>query len=201
MRALSGQRQKGSNLNLRDKLSRIPSLRSRQWNLRPEILLCGNVPQPLHGVAPRVVLGEKWWGKVKREAYRSTGFHCVACGVSKFEARFHEWLEAHEVYKVDHLLGRMYYKETVPLCHACHAYIHSGRLAMLLGKRQISGSRYSIIMRHGDKVLRNAGLSKKKPTDNLDEGPAWGEWRLVVDGVEYEPKFKTFEQWKAAFDD
>ena len=170
-----------------------------KWRLRPEILLQGNVPKPLHGVAPRVVLGNQWWEKTRRKAYRSTGYHCVACGVSKFQARFHKWLEAHEIYETDYLLGRMYYKETVPLCHACHNYIHSGRLATLLEKRQISGERYAIVIRHGDKVLRNAGLIPKRHVEDLEEGPAWEDWRLVIDGVEYPPKFKTFEEWKAAF--
>ena len=153
----------------------------------------------MHEVAPRVVLGDKWWRVAKEAAYRSTAYHCLACGVYKHQAEFHHWLEAHEVYTVDYLLGRMYYQETVPLCHACHNYIHSGRLQALLDKKEISRSRYNTIVRHGERVLRGAGLKVKSMADEATWSADWEDWRLVVDGVEYPPKFKTFEEWKEQF--
>lgn len=172
--------------------------RKSGWCERPNILLCPNIPAPLHGVAPRVVLGNKWWGQTRKAAYASTSYHCVACGVYKYNARFRKHLEAHEVYTVDYLLGRMYYQETVPLCHSCHNYIHSGRLATLLEKGKISHSKFSAIIRHGDDVLRRANLQPP----NQYNGPVanWSNWRLVIDNKEYPPKFVTKAQHQKAFE-
>lgn len=59
----------------------------------PSILLHGNIPKPMHGTAPRVVLGQAWWNKERQAAYASTNYCCEACGVSKWEAQYHQWLE------------------------------------------------------------------------------------------------------------
>ena len=39
------------------------------YKLRPELLLHPNIPKVLHGVAPRVVLGAKWWDAERRACY------------------------------------------------------------------------------------------------------------------------------------
>jgi len=168
-----------------------------QWKLLPSVLLCPNIPKPLHGVAPRVILGSKWWDVTRRAAYASTGYHCQACGVHKYHARLHQWLEAHEEYDTDYLLGRMTYIRSVPLCHYCHAYIHSGRLQALRDKGQIKPQLHDEILSHGDRVLRQAGLTKP-PTHN---GPMadWSDWRLVLNDKLYPPKFKTVEEWEKEF--
>lgn len=165
-----------------------------KWISRPEVLLDPNIPKPMHGTAPREILGSKWWNATRKAAYASTGYCCIACKVHKSEARFRTWLEGHELYAIDYPKGRMVYLETIPLCHCCHAYIHSGRLEALLGKGQIAHAKYVIIIRHGDKVLREAELVK--PADY--EGPvaAWEDWRLVINGQEHEGQFKTFQEWK-----
>jgi hypothetical protein len=157
-------------------------------------LLSVNIPKPLHGVAPRVILGSAWWDKTRKEAYRSTFYHCIACGVYKHQARFRKWLEGHELYTVDYLIGRSYYLETVPLCHCCHNYIHSGRLQSLLEQNEISIKKYVAIQQHGDAVLEQAGLSKP-PVYNGPFAP-WEDWRLVLDGKEYGPKYKNEKEWE-----
>lgn len=167
-----------------------------QWKPRPELLLCPGIPKPLHTVAPREILGRDWWDATREAAYKSTGYHCAACGVSKYAAREHQWLEGHEVYEVDWLLGRMEYKETVPLCWCCHNYIHLGRLEALLGKGQVGRKQYNIVVNHGNKVLREAGLVRTVPNEPT---VPWLDWRLVLFGKEYPPIFKSYEQWKAAF--
>ncbi len=168
------------------------------WVRRPEILLCLQTPKPLHEVCPRIILGKKWWDETRQKAYESTGYHCVACGVHKYLAQMHQWLEGHEVYKIDYRRGRMTYVETVPLCHFCHAYIHRGRLDALLSKDQISGALHDAIIGHGDSVLHVAKI-KKKP---LYSGTVadWHKWRLILEGKEYPPKYKSFEEWCAKWD-
>ena len=153
------------------------------WKLRPEVLRCGRIPEPLHGLAPRVVLGSKWWDKTRQASYKSTAFHCVACGVHKGNASYRQWLEGHELYSVDYLLGRMTYLETVPLCHLCHNYIHSGRLAALLEEGKITHVKYKAVIQHGDRVLEAAGLRLPEVYDGMAAEAS--EWRLIINGKEY----------------
>jgi hypothetical protein len=160
-----------------------------EWKLRPEVLCHVNIPKPMHGLAPRVVLGGPWWRKTRLAAYASTDFHCVACGVSKYVAAYHKWLEGHEMYAVDYVKGRMKYLETVPLCHACHCYIHSGRMEHLLQAGQVTERKYRDVRAHGARILRAAGITAPKPYP----GPfaPWGSWRLVIGRKHYPPLFAS----------
>lgn len=194
-------------MSLSDKLKKARKSKA-VWKPRPEILLCPNIPQPMHGMAPRVVLGQKWWDATRKAAYASTDYCCLACSVYKFDAECKQWLEGHELYDVDYARGRMIYLETVPLCHYCHNYIHDGRLNAMIKKRQISRAKYVAILQHGDRVLADAGperlthKEREQAVTNLHlKGgvAAWKDWRLVIDGKEYEPKFKSPEQWQKAF--
>lgn len=173
--------------------------------LRPDILLHPNIPAPLHGVAPRVVLGRKWWDKTRQEAYRSTDCHCLACGVHKTKAKLRQWLEGHELYEIDYARGRAKYIETVPLCHLCHCYIHDGRLLALLEKGEIHHSKYVTIIQHGEEVLRRAGLKRLSLVERdrlILEGELmeWGKWRLRIGRNLYPPRFKSLEEWREFHD-
>jgi len=117
----------------------------------------------------------------------------------KTKAKFHKHLEGHELYFTDYEKGSLTYIETVPLCHGCHAYIHDGRLNALLAKGELSSSRFIAIIQHGDKVLRNAGLSRLSRKDRelqmihmieSNKCATWSKWRLVIGNTEYKPKFK-----------
>lgn len=177
-------------------LKLLQNVVQRPVGLNPSILLQGQIPQPLHEVNPRTVLGTKWWNAERAAAYTSTDYHCEACGVSKYEAKFHQWLEGHESYEIDYIKGTMTYLRAVPLCHACHSYIHCGRLQALLDQGLISQQRFVAIIQHGDSVLAAAGLAKPKPYS----GPfaAWGRWRLIVNNKKYPPKYKTQKAWEKA---
>ncbi len=180
---------------------------AKTWVCRPEVLLCPNVPKPMHGVAPRVILGAKWWNETRKAAYKSTAYHCIACGVHKSDARGRQWLEGHELYSVNYTLGRLVYLETVPLCHFCHNYIHDGRLTSLLEKGLMHHSKFAEIIKHGDRVLAKAGLNKLSYQEREErmatmlvnrQIAAWGNWRMLIFGKLYKPKFKTPEEWAAA---
>lgn len=175
------------------------------WRRRPEILLCGNIPQPLHGVAPRVILGGTWWNKTRKAAQQATNFRCHACAVPKEVAKFRQWLEGHELYHTDYANGKLHYVETVALCHSCHNYIHDGRLSILLEKGDVHHSKFSYIMSHGNSVLSKAGLSRpsKIQRDNEiidkiknNECAPWEDWRLVLFGKEYPPLHATIEDYQ-----
>jgi hypothetical protein len=182
----------------------------------PEILMHPNIPKPLHEVNPRNIMGKELWDDLRPRIYASTDYHCIACGVHKEEARGSKWLEAHEFYDIDYGAGKVYVKKIVPLCHYCHNFIHSGRLQMILGKEKTEEEVIKIL-EHGFKILAENDLPAFYYTlelaKNLDantfgvvaatlpdgEMPAWEDWRLVWEGEEYPPKFKTYEEWRARY--
>ena len=176
--------------------------------VRPEILLCPNIPKPMSGVAPRVVLGQTWWNRTRDAAASLTYQHCAACGVYRSEAQFRQWLEGHEMYDIDYQRGRMVYTETVSICHACHNFVHDGRMRALVAKGDMAEAKYVTIMQHGQRVLEEANLCKPTPEELEEEQldylltnatAPWGTWRMVVEGKEYPPKFKNAEAWRLAF--
>ena len=158
---------------------------------RPEILLHPNIPKPMHEVSPRTIMGQAWWDIVRREAYLSTNYHCAACGVHKSQAKKHQWLEAHEVYDIDYEKGTMTFVEIVPLCHYCHNCIHSGHMAMLVDAGEMTKKIMNEIKKHGEVVLK--GIKKEKK--ELKSIAPWSKWRMVFDGKEYPPKYKSFDAW------
>jgi len=173
----------------------------------PKLLLCPNIPKPMHGVNPRTVLGSKWWSKERKEAYKRTNYHCEACGVHKMRAKYRQWLEGHELYSINYRLGRMIYIRTTPLCHFCHNYIHDGRLEALLDKGKISHGKFAQIIQHGDDVLKRANLKRPNKRDrdraivdailsgNIAE---WKDWRMIVNGEEYPPIYVDHNHWRMA---
>lgn len=174
------------------------------WVRRPEILLCVNIPKPLSEVNPRSILGLKWWNATRKAAYKSTDEHCIACGVAKSEARSRAWLEGHEVYEINYKRGISKYIETVPLCHFCHNYIHDGRMKQMLLKGQLHHAKYVNVILHGDRVLKDAGLSRLTHEEReqqfilmelAGEVAPWHKWRLLLNGKKYSPKYKTLEAW------
>lgn len=180
----------------------MKKLKEVRWRRQPELLMGDNIPAPMHGVAPRNILGANWWDRERRAAYKRTNYHCKACGVHKSEAKYHSWLEAHEVYRIDYKRGRMFYKEAVPLCHFCHNYIHDGRLQALLGKGEIHHAKYAQIIRHGDKILREAGLQRLPRSERekllqisiaRGEIAEWHMWRLVLNRKHYPPLWDSAE--------
>lgn len=168
-----------------------------RWNRKPELLLLPNIPQPLHGVNPRTVLGSSWWDKERTTAYKSTNYHCEACGTHKHKVSgSRQVLEGHEIYDTNYQEGTLVYIRTTPLCPWCHKFIHDGRLQWLLSTNQICHSHYRSIISHGTRVLHKSGL--KRPTWNdrnnwilsqMEEGKiaSWDKWRLVINGIEYFP--------------
>jgi len=161
----------------------------------------------MHGVAPRVVLGDSWWNKTRQAAYSSTNFCCVACGVHKSVAKYRQWLEGHELYDIDYGAARMVYVETIPLCHLCHNYIHSGRLAALLSKGKITHAKFKAVMQHGEQIVEAIPQEISRKILNSQQqsirkfqrtNPPWHSWRMEVDGVLHPPKYSSFQEWKIA---
>lgn len=166
--------------------------------LRPEILSHPTIPKPLHGLNPRTILGKAWWDIERKKAYAASNYHCMACGVAKQNALYHPWLEAHELYKIDYVKGTSEMTEIVALCHACHNFIHTGRLLMLVQSYKISPEKAKKIVEHGMNVLSKADKNKLYPKVDLTsiEIQEWSKWRLIIDGKAYKPLFKNQEEWE-----
>lgn len=160
--------------------------------LRPEILQHPNIPKPLHGLTPRTIYGQAWWDEVRRAAYRSTAYHCLACGVSRFRAKYCKHMEAHELYKYDYDKGTITYLIAVPLCHSCHSFIHSGRMRALVIEGLMPQTKMIDILNHGQRVLSAAGLVR--PADP-DCSVRWEDWRMILDGIPSVPLWPTHEAW------
>jgi hypothetical protein len=180
--------------------------------LRPELLQHPNIPKPLHGMAPRVIKGQEWWDVTRQKAYASTNYHCLACGVHKTAAKYHQWLEAHEDYTIDYKNGIMNVKEIIPLCHSCHNFIHCGRLWMVNRKTKQGLLKILEVMNHGMTILRDNNLPMHYHAammcDHLGinyecdvmtmegiEDVAWDKWHLILDGQKYYSKFKDIIEW------
>jgi DNA adenine methylase len=164
---------------------------------RPSILLCRNIPRPMHGVAPREVLGAKWWKETKEEAKKRCGGRCEACGVHKDVAKARKWLEGHEIYEIDYERGRMKYVETVMLCHYCHCFIHIRLLGTMIANGKSPRRKMDEVVEHGEGILLAAGLEKEEEDPGLERLVEWEDWRMVVDGKKYPPKYANRRQWYA----
>lgn len=155
----------------------------------------------MHGLAPRNILGTSWWNKTRDLAYRSTAYHCIACGIIKHQAKSRQHLEGHEIYDINYETGLVKYVRTVPLCHYCHNYIHDGRLVFLLDRGDIHHAKFRAIIVHGDRVLEEAGLHRKPYFQRCLEAEKqltapWSAWRLELFGELHKPLYDSYQDWE-----
>ncbi len=158
---------------------------------RPELLLHWRIPPPLHGMAPRTILGDKWWNKQRHAAAARNLYKCWACNIPKSKAKKHKWLEGHESYNIDWDKGTCTLIEIVSLCHYCHNFIHRGRLAVLLERGEIDQNFYNDVIKHG----MNLTSHLEQPTLPIKMA-AWEEWVMIIDGVPYSSRFKDAREWE-----
>ena len=194
-------------------------------NLFPntKLLLHPNIPTALHGVNPRSILGQKWWDVQRQIAYAKHDYHCWGCGVHKSVAKYHQWLEAHEVYDIDYGTGRIEMTAICALCHSCHNYIHDGRMQKLFEKNQLSFQKYIDVLAHGERLIKTylaqvatnyQGQSWKMPFEPtlpfqyafpdlvipelsrpVPSTVEWHQWHLVVEDKEYYSRFCDAQEW------
>jgi len=170
--------------------------------VRPELLQHGQIPRPLAGVAPRIVLGQDWWDIERKKAYEANKYCCWACGE---EAA----LEAHEAYTIDYMKLTMTFTEVVALCSKCHGFIHIGRSRIKMTERE-----FKALVLRGVRLLKKAKLKANwglravlsdapwapplasyiMATPLMRVSPPWNAWRLVIASDKYPPKFKNIEE-------
>lgn len=183
--------------------------------LKPEILTHPNIPKPLHGLNPRSIKGKQWWDMNRQAVYKSTDYHCIACGVHKSKAKGHQWLECHEYWNIMYEIGVCEVIALIPLCNYCHCFIHSGRLyATAGGETPMSVALEKL--KHGFEILiqnklpafygtvqvaRELGLAIDIDTWEPPEAPeiGWSDWVLMFEGKEYRSKFEDYYAWAAFY--
>ena len=165
------------------------------------ILLHPQIPKPLHLLNPRTLLGQEWWDEQRQIAYAKHGYCCYACGAYKLLAEYHQWLEAHEFYNINYETGEVSLVCIVALCYACHNFIHSGRMQMLVAKGEMPESEYTAIMKRGSALLEMAGIKdnrERKLRKLHEQGKmcSWSDWHLVINGINYGQRFHSYEEWE-----
>lgn len=164
----------------------------------PEILFCPNTPKPLHGLTPRTILGKSWWDEQRKLAYALYNYHCHACGIHKSKAKYHQHLEAHELYYFDYPNGRLKLRAVVGLCHSCHNYIHDGRMSNLVNEGLFDPNKMDDILEHGQSILFDAGYALCKiDLDEEDIGDLnWRQWHIILEGQTYYARYESYKQWR-----
>jgi len=159
------------------------------------LLLDSTIPPPLHGLNPRTILGQQWWNRERKTAYRHNNNCCWACGIPAFKAKFYPRLEGHERYEIDYSIGLSTYLYTTALCHSCHNFIHIGRLTVLLSQKKCSKRKFFSIQAHGKSVLFRAKRRRRKPDYGKVVVP-WNRWRLKIGRQLYKPLHASQAEWQ-----
>lgn len=165
----------------------------------PEVLLQRPLVKPLHGIAPREIMGAEWWETTRKQVYKDNGYHCLACGVHRSNAKYHKWMEAHEQYEVDYINTKYTLTSIISLCHCCHAFIHYQRTTAMLNCGNITKEKFDDIFAHGNEVLSRTGLVKSYdlPESHFPENDGtWSSWYLEFNGSKYFSKFANYQEWE-----
>ena len=97
-------------------------------DLRPLIAM-PNIPKPLHGVAPRTLLGAATWNRMRKNCYAMANNTCEICGDQPENLRHRH---GHEVYEIDYEKGIARFVRVFCVCALDHlACIHTGRAITL----------------------------------------------------------------------
>lgn len=92
-----------------------------------------NVPKPLHGLPPRVIMGKSTWDHVRKKCYYDAGYKCEICGDEPPKGQLH----AHELYSYDYKNGTGKFERCIAICKKDHDFIHSGRLITMLKNKNV----------------------------------------------------------------
>lgn len=187
--------------------------------LRPGLLKSSGIPLPLSQVNPRNIKGPVWWKEQRRKVIAANNNHCWACGVHQQDARYKQYLEAHEVFTVNYAKRISTFKEVVALCHCCHNVVHVKRLVYLAAQGKEDEKKLRTIVQHGVDVLQASrlalpyqleyawmvvfgGCDAQEAIDKLKASGLfnsnmriaphdWHKWRMEFEGQLYKPKFNS----------
>lgn len=127
------------------------------------IITMPNVPKQLFGHAPRTILGQTAWDKMRKRCYFDAGYKCQICGKEVVGSD----KQAHELYSYDWKDGLAVFERTICCCRDCHNFIHSGRMQSLYkaGNPLMSKSYLLRVVEQGFKLVSD--YNKKNPDNQI----------------------------------
>lgn len=132
-----------------------------------ELLARPILHETIFGVAPREIMGDSQFRKIKKQIQLEANHHCMICD-RYVPHKAGDWICTHEVYHVDKETKCYTLEKFVGICKDCHDYIHMGRLRVLRANGIISGDDYNKVIEKGDSLLKTVNL-KKEPNDDFYE--------------------------------
>lgn len=142
-----------------------------------------NVPSPLHGCAPRIIMGAAKWKLERVKCFMRADYKCEVCGrgLSIKEA------ECHELYKVDYKNLYSKFDHYVCICKDCHKACHSGRMLSLFTQKD----RYNTKKRLLETAERTFKLVHQWNMEHIEQDPiklcdtwvAWSEHPALRDAM------------------
>ena len=139
-----------------------------KWKAPPKndarLLGMPNIPDPLHTLAPRTIMGSTAWNKVRIPEYEKAGYKCEICGFQGEPGKAQ--IHLHEVYSTDYTKGEAVFERFVCLCRLCHVYwTHSGRALTMYKHGDPLYSKEKLLegAEHGFKLISEYNKTHKKP--------------------------------------
>lgn len=98
------------------------------------IITMPNVPAPLHGLAPRTILGNATWTHMRKKCYFDADYKSQISGIDLDGSNSDLKCNAHELYSYDYTKGTAYFERAVCISPVEHNFIHSGRMLTMYKK-------------------------------------------------------------------
>jgi len=194
---------------------------------RPGLLRHPTIPKPMSGMAPRIVMGQEWWDVVRREAYAKNNMRCWACGgegpleaheaydIDHYNTRM-TYLETvalcrdcHRFIHIGRTIG-LFARGRISHSAAKRATLHGYDVLKAAGLKcpwetRVIGAEglpwREVREFFGARVAPDWILKVIRWCDPVPEIPmtVWEDWRLVFNGEEYPPLYKSAEEYTRRF--
>lgn len=186
-----------------------------------------NVPQPLHGINPRSLMGEAKWDELRMKLYLESRYKCEICG----RALDDKSIQLHELYSYNRAKREAIFQKYIVVCKLCHNAIHSGRMLSfyknqnliftkeyvleviencfkLVGEYNVKNETVLRLYHTFLKFLYLADLEKEvreliakyniKFYDWQGKLGDWRQWHLIWNGKKYYSPYLNSEHWRDA---
>lgn len=131
------------------------------------IIAMPNVPAPLHGCAPRTILGSSTWTHMRKKCYFDADYKSQITGKPLDGQDSDAKCQAHELYSYDYTAGTAYFERAVCISPMEHNFIHSGRMLTMYKKgNPLMPKNYLLkVVENGFKIIYewNKAHPKRRP--------------------------------------
>lgn len=131
------------------------------------IIAMPNVPAPLHGQAPRTLLGKSTWDHMRKFCYYNANYKSQISGEDLDGTTNDKKCNAHELYSYDYVHGKAYFERAVCISPVEHNFIHSGRMLTMYKKgNPLMPKKYLLkVVENGFRIIHdwNKAHPKKRP--------------------------------------